>query len=135
VAADLHLGLEHELWLGGVSIPSQTERILARMLAFLAEIKPDRLLLLGDIKHNVPGQAGRRRGRFQNSCAGFAPAFRWRSCREIMTATLPIWPPGARLRPSSGFVLDGVGYFHGHTWPMKRSCAQKAWWRGTCTRP
>jgi hypothetical protein len=54
VAADLHLGLEHELWLGGVSIPSQTEKILARLLGFLAEIKPDRLLLLGDIKHNVP---------------------------------------------------------------------------------
>ena len=28
VAADLHLGLEYELWLGGVSIPSQTEKIL-----------------------------------------------------------------------------------------------------------
>jgi metallophosphoesterase superfamily enzyme len=50
VAADLHLGLEHELWLGGVSIPSQTEKILARLLGFLAEIKPDRLLLLGDLK-------------------------------------------------------------------------------------
>ena len=54
VAADLHLGLEHELWLGGVSIPSQTEKILARLQGYVAEIVPDRLLLLGDLKHNVP---------------------------------------------------------------------------------
>ncbi len=31
VAADLHLGLEYELWLGGISIPSQTEKILRRL--------------------------------------------------------------------------------------------------------
>ena len=54
VAADIHLGLEHELWLGGVSIPSQTEKILARLLGYVAETVPDRLLLLGDLKHNVP---------------------------------------------------------------------------------
>jgi metallophosphoesterase superfamily enzyme len=44
VAADLHLGLEYELWLGGVSIPSQTEKIRPLCRAF-SEIKPDRLLL------------------------------------------------------------------------------------------
>ncbi|MDQ1282572.1 MAG: uncharacterized protein QG666_361, partial [Euryarchaeota archaeon] len=54
VAADIHLGLEHELMLGGICIPSQTEKILSRMLSYLDEIKPDRLVLLGDIKHNVP---------------------------------------------------------------------------------
>ena len=54
IAADIHLGLEHELWLGGVSIPSQTEKILARLLGYVAETVPDRLLLLGDLKHNVP---------------------------------------------------------------------------------
>lgn len=29
-------------------------------------------------------------------------------------------PIGARVQPSSGFILDGVGYFHGHTWPDKK---------------
>jgi metallophosphoesterase superfamily enzyme len=29
-------------------------------------------------------------------------------------------PLGTRIHPSSGFVLDGVGYFHGHTWPDQR---------------
>ena len=72
VAADLHLGLEHELWLGGVSIPSQTEKILARLQGYVAEIKPDRLLLLGDLKHNVPKTSWQEK----REIPGFlAPAF------------------------------------------------------------
>ncbi|HPC89128.1 MAG TPA: metallophosphoesterase, partial [Methanothrix sp.] len=54
VAADLHIGIEHELWLEGVSVPSQTGKMLERLLGCLDEIRPDRLLLLGDVKHNVP---------------------------------------------------------------------------------
>ena len=29
-------------------------------------------------------------------------------------------PLGVRVRSSSGYVLDGVGYFHGHTWPDEK---------------
>lgn len=127
VAADLHLGLEHELWLGGVSIPSQTERILARLLAFLAEIKPDRLLLLGDIKHNVPRTSWQEKREI--------PKFLRRLCARVPVEIVPgnhdsnladMAPQGARLRPSSGFVLDGVGYFHGHTWPDEKVVRAKS---------
>ena len=121
VAADLHLGLEHELWLGGVSIPSQTEKILARLLGFLAEIKPDRLLLLGDIKHNVPKTSWQEKREI--------PEFLRRLCARAIVEIVPgnhdsnladMAPLGVRVRPSSGFVLDGVGYFHGHTWPDEK---------------
>jgi uncharacterized protein len=121
VAADLHLGLEHELWLGGVSIPSQTEKILARLQGFLAEIKPDRLLLLGDIKHNVPKTSWQERREI--------PEFLRRLSARVLVEIVPgnhdsnladMAPPGVRVRPSSGFVLDNVGYFHGHTWPDEK---------------
>jgi len=127
VAADLHLGLEHELWLGGVSIPSQTEKILARLLGFLEEIKPDRLLLLGDIKHNVPRTSWQEKREI--------PKFLRRLCDRAAVEIVPgnhdsnladMAPPGVRGRPSSGFVLDGVGYFHGHTWPDEKVVRAKA---------
>jgi putative SbcD/Mre11-related phosphoesterase len=127
VAADLHLGLEHELLLGGVSIPSQTEKILARLLAFLAEIKPDRLLLLGDVKHNVPRTSWQEKREI--------PEFLRRLCARLPVEIVPgnhdsnladMAPQGARLRPSSGFVLDGVGYFHGHTWPDEKVVRAKS---------
>ena len=121
VAADLHLGLEHELWLGGVSIPSQTEKILVRLLGFLAEVKPDRLLLLGDIKHNVPKTSWQEKREI--------PEFLRRLSAQVLVEVVPgnhdsnladMAPLGVRVRPSSGFVLDGVGYFHGHTWPDEK---------------
>jgi len=121
VAADLHLGLEHELWLGGVSIPSQTEKILTRLLGFLAELKPDRLLLLGDIKHNVPKTSWQEKRE--------VPDFLHRLSSRAKVDIVPgnhdsnladMAPLGVRVRPSSGFVLDGVGYFHGHTWPDEK---------------
>jgi len=127
VAADLHLGLEHELLLGGVSLPSQTEKILARLLAFLAEIKPDRLLLLGDVKHNVPRTSWQEKREI--------PEFLRRLCARLPVEIVPgnhdsnladMAPQGARLRPSSGFVLDGVGYFHGHTWPDEKVVRAKS---------
>ena len=127
VAADLHLGLEHELWLGGVSIPSQTDKILAQLLGFLAEIKPDRLLLLGDIKHNVPRTSWQEKREI--------PEFLRRLSAQVLVEIVPgnhdsnladMAPPGVRVRPSSGFVLDNVGYFHGHTWPDEKVMRAKA---------
>ncbi|OPY52789.1 MAG: Calcineurin-like phosphoesterase [Methanosaeta sp. PtaU1.Bin112] len=121
VAADLHLGLEHELWLGGVSIPSQTEKILASLQGFLDEIKPDRLLLLGDIKHNVPRTSWQEKRE--------VPEFLRRLCEQAIVEIVPgnhdsnladMAPQGTQVHSSSGFVLDGVGYFHGHTWPNER---------------
>ncbi len=120
VAADLHLGIEYELWLCGVSIPSQTERLLERLQNQIAEIKPDRLLLLGDVKHNVPKTSWQEKREI--------PDFLLRLSEKLKVDIVPgnhdsgladMAPMGIRMRPSSGFVLDGVGYFHGHTWPGK----------------
>lgn len=121
VAADLHLGLEFELWLGGVSIPSQTPKILERLRRHVAEIRPDRLLLLGDVKHNVPKTSWQERKEI--------PEFLRALSKEVKVDIVPgnhdsnladMAPLGVRVRPSSGYVLDGVGYFHGHTWPDEK---------------
>ena len=118
VAADIHLGLEHELMLGGISIPSQTEKILSRMLGYLEEIKPDRLVLLGDVKHNVPRTSWQEKRE--------VPEFLSRLSSVVKVDVVPgnhdsdltdMAPLGVRMHPSTGFVLDGIGYFHGHTWP------------------
>lgn len=118
VAADLHLGLEYEMWLGGISIPSQTEKILKRLKRSLAEVKPDRLLLLGDVKHNVPRTSWQERKEI--------PRFLKALAQDISVDIVPgnhdagladLAPQGTRVHLSSGLVIDGVGYFHGHTWP------------------
>jgi len=118
VATDLHIGIEHQLWLGGASVPSQTGRMLEDLTSRIEEIKPDRLILLGDIKHNLPWTSFQERSE--------VPSF-LKSLSEVAKIDLVIGnhdigildlaPPDIRIHPASGLVLDGVGYFHGHTWP------------------
>ena len=128
VAADLHLGLEHELWLGGICIPSQTEKILKRLKSSLSVMEPDRLLLLGDVKHNIPRTSWQERKE--------VPSFLRSLAEDVMVDIVPgnhdggladMAPGGSRVHPSSGLIIDGVGYFHGHTWPDKISSTQISW--------
>jgi putative SbcD/Mre11-related phosphoesterase len=120
VAADLHLGLEHEMWLGGVSIPSQTGRILGRLKHSVEKIKPDLLLLIGDVKHNVPRTSWQERREIPDFLRALSDTVKV----EIVpgnhdSGLADMAPLGVRVRSSSGIVLDNVGYFHGHTWPDK----------------
>lgn len=118
VATDLHIGIEHQLWLGGASVPSQTNKMLNDLKKQVGGIEPDRLILLGDIKHNLPWTS------FQEKSE--VPSF-LKSLSEVARIDLVIGnhdigiidlaPPEIRIHPTSGLVLDGVGYFHGHTWP------------------
>ncbi|MDD1753076.1 MAG: metallophosphoesterase [Methanotrichaceae archaeon] len=121
VASDLHLGLEFELWLCGMSIPSQTERLLGKLKDYLNDIKPDHLVLLGDIKHNVPRTSWQEKQEVPN----FLKALSSETMVEIVLGNHDVGladmaPLGVKVHDSSGFVLDGVGYFHGHTWPDQK---------------
>lgn len=121
VASDLHLGLEHELWLGGVSIPSQTKKILALLYGYLDTTMPDRLLILGDLKHNVPKTSWQERREVPD----FLRQLSFRVKVDIVSGNhdsnlADMAPLGVRVHPSTGIVREGRGYFHGHTWPEEK---------------
>jgi len=118
VAADLHIGIEHHLWLGGASVPSQTGRMLNDLRHRVEEIRPDRLILLGDVKHNLPWTSFQEKSEVPSFLKSLSEAVRVDVVlgnHDIGLSDLA--PPGVRIHPASGLVLDGVGYFHGHTWP------------------
>ncbi|MCX8207611.1 MAG: metallophosphoesterase [Methanothrix sp.] len=117
VVADVHLGIEYELWLGGANVPSQTGKLLNRLLALMKAHEPDRLVMLGDLKHNVPRTSWQERVE--------VPDF-IRRVSEIADVTvvpgnhdtgLRDLAAGAEVCEPEGTVIDGIGYFHGHTWP------------------
>ena len=54
VIADLHIGLEYELRKKGIFIFSQYEKIKKRIVSLLEKTKAKRIILLGDLKHNIP---------------------------------------------------------------------------------
>jgi putative SbcD/Mre11-related phosphoesterase len=130
VLADIHLGIEHDLYYSGVNIPSQIAKRVDRILAYIAEVKPDRVILLGDIKHNVP------RTSFQEEDE--VPFFLTEIAKHALVDIIPgnhdggierLVPksPDITLHDSRGTVIDGVAYFHGHTWPDPALLGQKQW--------
>jgi len=121
IASDLHLGLEHELWLGGVSIPSQTRKILALLKGYLDMIMPDRLLILGDLKHNVPKTSWQERREVPDFLRQLSAQVRVDIVSGNHDSNLADMAPlGVRVHPSTGIVREGRGYFHGHTWPEEK---------------
>ncbi len=53
--ADLHLGITRELFEAGVRLPSQVKDFVERIHKLKKDAKATGLILLGDVKHKVPG--------------------------------------------------------------------------------
>ncbi len=123
VVADIHLGIEWDLGNSGIVIPSQSGQGLAKIMEYIDAVAPDRVVLLGDVKHNVPRISWQEREEVPH----FLESIAKRIAVDIvpgnhdgdMEFLLQRILPGLEvtLQPARGFVLDGVGYFHGHTWP------------------
>ncbi|OPY30143.1 MAG: hypothetical protein A4E28_00388 [Methanocella sp. PtaU1.Bin125] len=130
VLADVHLGIEHDLYYSGVNIPSQIVKRLDRVLAYIDEVRPDRVILLGDVKHNVP----RTSYQEEDEVPYFLEEIAKRAVIDILPGNhdggierLIPKNPDIVLHDSRGAVIDGVAYFHGHTWPGPALLRVKHW--------
>ena len=117
VIADLHMGIESGLERHGVHVTSRSAARTDRVLACIEEAEPDLLLLLGDVKHNVPVTSRQE----YRELPGILDAFRDRIPIAIMPGNHDggigrFLKPG-ELLPIDGAIIDGVGYLHGHTHP------------------
>lgn len=122
---DLHIGLEHEMRLNGVHVPSQTHR----MEGLLLKLAPGRdgLVILGDVKHMVPGSS-RQEFRevppfFRSLLKAYARVMVVRGNHD--TRLEEMLPEGVEMHPASGLVVEDVGFVHGHTWPSMEVMAQR----------
>lgn len=119
IIADLHLGWEVAFAEKGIHVPSQMPKLLQRLTEIIEQTKPQTLLLLGDIKHTIAKTATEE----------------WRDIPdffELLTKKVqnikiiqgnhdgnlePLLPEAVEVLPSTGTGINGVGFFHGHTWP------------------
>lgn len=124
VIADLHLGRESELARAGINIPSRTEAVAEDVLALCKKAGVDELVLLGDIKHNVPRTSWQERRE--------VPAFFSTLARALRSITIVIGNHDAGLRDmlpegasnigitGQHIISDGsasIGLIHGNRWP------------------
>lgn len=120
VISDLHIGIEHELFKSGIFIQPQAEkfRLLVEKLAELTKAK--NLIILGDVKHEVPGISLREERQIPKF---FEPLTK--KSKIILakgnhdTELKGLIPEEVKIYGSSGFKIKNYGFFHGHAWPNK----------------
>ncbi|UCE15338.1 MAG: metallophosphoesterase [Candidatus Bathyarchaeota archaeon] len=119
VIADLHLGWEVTLAERGIHVPSQTQKILDKMIRLIESCKPTNLIFLGDVKHSVTGI---RMGEWRDIPDFFETLGKMVPDIQIVPGNHdgnldPLLPEFVKILPSTGIVLWDIGLFHGHAWP------------------
>jgi uncharacterized protein len=117
--ADPHLGWEMQLQEKGIHVPSQTQKILNKLTAIITEYKPDKLVILGDVKYTVVSSEF---GEWQDipdffnklsNCINDISVVRGNHDANLE----PLLPENIQLLPATGAIIGDVGVFHGHKWP------------------
>jgi len=126
--ADLHIGLEEALREAGVHLPPQADRMAAEIETLAKEHGAARLVILGDVKHFVPRMPGPERRDvyrfFQRLQVTFDDIYVAQGNHDGLLRH--VVPRTVRFRSAYGFVLDDVGFCHGHAWPYKKVMAASA---------
>ncbi|NPA76857.1 MAG: phosphoesterase, partial [Candidatus Diapherotrites archaeon] len=52
--ADLHVGIEREYWRAGVRVSGLSRRVRENVEQILDATNPKRIVVVGDLKHNIP---------------------------------------------------------------------------------
>ena len=132
LVSDLHLGLEKEMARKGFRVPSYTVKMVDR-IRNLAELhRPERIVVLGDVKHSV--------GRVEDIDWGVIPWF-FETMLDLFPAVevVPgnhdgsiktVLPQRVLLHPSEGTVIGRgrtrVGLAHGHAWPSPKAVESRS---------
>ncbi|MFH8080717.1 MAG: metallophosphoesterase [Candidatus Aenigmatarchaeota archaeon] len=121
VIGDLHIGLEYELSRKGINLPKQTNMMLEKIQSLIKKTNADNLIILGDIKHQVPGISYTEENDIKHFfetlqrkvkisvCLGNHDTF----LKKILSSRK------IKLYSSRGFKIKDYGFFHGHAWPRK----------------
>jgi len=119
VIADLHIGWEIALSQRGIHVPTQTPKLLTKLTNLISTYKPEKLLILGDVKHTV---ATAEIGEWHDIPDFFNELKE--QTKEIYVIRgnhdgnlEPLLPGNMKLLPATGITIGEVGFFHGHQWP------------------
>ncbi len=120
LVADLHIGIESELREQGINTASQTQAMTNRLITLCKKYKPKEIILLGDIKHNIPSSTIEER----KDVIAFLETIQQRSVIHIIPGNHDgniqrITPTSITIHPSDGFFLENIGFVHGHRWPSE----------------
>jgi len=121
VIADLHIGIESELIEQGLNARSQTNKMINHIEKLCKKHNPEIIILLGDIKHNIPTSTIWERKdvkKFLKTIEehGSVHIFPGNHDGNIHKLT----NENMIIHPSDGDIIEGIGFIHGHRWPNEK---------------
>ncbi|MBI1971942.1 MAG: metallophosphoesterase [Candidatus Aenigmarchaeota archaeon] len=120
VIADLHIGVEYELYKNGIRIPKQTENLLARIKKLIKTTRANRLVLLGDLKHFIPYLSPQEMREIPKLLEELSKLIKIDIVPGNHDGELKKFiSPGIEFHDTAGFCIDNVYFNHGHSWPNK----------------
>lgn len=121
VIADLHIGVEYGYYKSGIRIPSNTPGLLKAVKELINLTGAKTLVMLGDVKHKVPGSTRQELREIPEFLAELGR----KASIDIAsgnhdTDLKNFLPENVHIHPSSGFGRDGIFFLHGHAWPDEK---------------
>lgn len=125
VITDLHLGIEYEIFKSGITVPSQIERIEKRIDKLIKQTKANHLVILGDLKHQVPNISWQEYKEiplflehFSKLKISVIKGNHDGGIERLASKDIDVYEP-------SGFKINDFLLTHGHAWPNKKDLKAK----------
>ncbi|MEF8847685.1 MAG: metallophosphoesterase [Candidatus Thermoplasmatota archaeon] len=124
VVADLHIGIEKELKENGVNTSFDFKKIIDKLKILCEKHDPKEIILLGDVKHNIPFSTFKERNHLKNLFSilkknvkkiHIVPGNHDGNIRKLIPDTDNV----ISIHSNRGFIDADIGFTHGHSWPSK----------------
>ncbi|MFQ6134617.1 MAG: metallophosphoesterase [Nitrososphaerales archaeon] len=120
VISDLHIGFEQRFNIEGFNIATSTDKMLQTLTELIQQHRPDRLLILGDVKSGVDKVSRaewRHVPKFMEKITGLVEVSVIPGNHD--GGLTPLLPREVKLEPKE-MLLGDTGLLHGHTHPSHR---------------
>ena len=118
--ADVHLGIEHELYSNGIVIAPQAEKFYKEIESLLRITKAGKLVIIGDLKHKIPGISFREVRELPKLIEPIAAKVETILVKGNHDTELEdLIGAHVEIKDANGFAIGPYGFFHGHAWPAK----------------
>lgn len=112
IVGDTHFGMEWKLKAKGIHDQQFSNRLLLRLMDVVKEHKAKQVIFLGDVKEDITSLDRKTKElltKLSDACdISIAKGNHDGGIEEFLNAT---------VHPSEGFVFEGLGLAHGHSWP------------------
>lgn len=121
VIADLHCGIEHSIYKSGISVPSQTKKIEEKIVKLIKQTKAKKLIILGDVKHEVPGTSKQELKEIPAFLRDISKKVKIIICRGNHDSNIQdMVPKVVKVHGTGGFKIGKYGFLHGQAWMDKK---------------